>query len=256
MKIFKIILILVGVAAALVLSLVLYERYAIRDIDENNLPKIIRADWIDLSRISHISKFRSGSGHDFSGNGETCRSMKHYFNAKRTNEEEMLINENNGFPPAFSLEGAIPIYSPVDGEVVAIKEDRSGLGNQVYIRPEEYQDFIIRLFHVFPLDGYTEGRTVSAGEQIANIGRIQNTDIAVSIGGMGSHAFVSYFDVMPDEIFSRYQSAGVGSRDQLIITKEYRDAHPFKCRGEWFAENHDASGSELVYINGYRREDR
>lgn len=253
MKIFKIILIIACLVAVVVLSLVFYQQYAIRDIDESNLPKIIQADWIDLRHIGALSKFRSGSGHDFSGNGETCRSMKHYFNAKRTNDEEMLISENNGFPPAFSLDGAIPIYSPVDGEIVAVKSDESGIGEQVYIRPKDYQDFTIRLFHVFPLDGYVEGKKVSAGEQIANIGRIQNTDIAVSIGGTGSRTLVSYFDVMPDEIFSKYQAAGVENRDQLIITKEYRDMHPFKCKGEWFAENRDASGDEFVFINGYQR---
>ncbi|MFZ3031479.1 MAG: hypothetical protein WA082_00390 [Candidatus Moraniibacteriota bacterium] len=253
MKIFKIILIIVCVVVAVVLSLVLYVQYAVRDIDENNLPKIIQADWIDLDGIGRISKFRSGSGHDFSGNGESCRSMKHYFNAKRTNEEEMLISENNGFPAAFSLEGAIPIYSPVDGEIIAVKGEESDLGKQVYIRPEKYQDFTIRLFHVFPIEGYTEGRKVAAGEQIAHIGRLQNTDIAVSLGGSGSRAYVSYFDVMPDEIFAKYQAVGVENRDQLIITQEYRDTRPFKCKGEQFAENHDASGDEFVFINGYRR---
>lgn len=253
MRYVKNVLIVVGVAGIAVVMMVAYQQFSVKIIDEKNLPKIIQVDWIDLSRISHISKFRSGSGHDFSGNGETCRSMKHYFNAKRTNEEELLINENNGFPPAFSLEGAIPIYSPVEGEIVTIKDDQSGLGKQVYIRPKNYQDFTIRLFHIFLLDGYAEGKKVSAGEQIANIGRIQNTDIAVSIGGSGSNRFVSYFDVMPDEIFSKYQLAGIENRDQLIVTKEYRDAHPFKCKGEWFTENHDNSGDEFVYINGYRQ---
>ena len=202
-------LIIIGIFCIVFLMQFSYERYSIKNIDEKNLPKIIQADWIDLNRISHISRFRSGSGHDFSGNGETCRSMKHYFNAKRTKEEEMLVNENKGFPPAFSLERAIPIYSPVDGAIVAIKEDQSGLGKQVYIRPNKHRDFVVRLFHVFLLDGYTEGRVVSAGEQIANIGRIQNTDIAVSIGGLGISRPVSYFDVMPDEIFSNYQSARI-----------------------------------------------
>src|SRR3990167_4326765 len=137
MKYKKGVLIIIGIFCIVFLMQFFYERYSIKNIDEKNLPKIIQADWIDLNRISHISRFRSGSGHDFSGNGETCRSMKHYFNAKRTKEEEMLVNENKGFPPAFSLERAIPIYSPVDGVIVAIKEDRSGLGKQVYIRPNK-----------------------------------------------------------------------------------------------------------------------
>ena len=244
----KIIIFIVVVA-----MIALYQQFSVKIVDEKSLPKIIQADWIDLSRVGSISKFRSGSGHDFSGNGDTCRSMKHYFNAKRTNEEEMMVSKHKGMLPAFSLEGAIPIYSPVDGEIVAIKEDQSDLGKQVYIQSKNYENFIFRLFHIFLLDGYVEGKTVSAGEHIANIGRIQNTDIAVSMGGLGSKVFVSYFSVMPDEIFSKYQLAGIMNRDQLIVTKEYRDIHPFQCKGEWFIENNDATLDESVYINGYMR---
>src|SRR5437588_666737 len=48
--------------------------------DPNHVPKVITANFIDLSRVYDISKYRSGAGHDYSLNGETCRSMKHYFN--------------------------------------------------------------------------------------------------------------------------------------------------------------------------------
>lgn len=222
--------------------------------DSNNLPKFIQADWIDTSRIGAISKFRSSSGHDFSGNGETCRSMKHYFNVLRTTEEEMLINNNSGFPPPFSLEGAIPIYSPVDGKIAAIESDQTDVGQQIYIQPEKYKDFTVRLFHIFLLDGYKKGQQVKAGEQIGNIGKIQNTDIAVSAGGLGSHNFISYFEVMPDSVFAKYQTLGIKDRQELIITKEYRDAHPLQCNGEQFAQHYDQSNTdEFVFINGYRR---
>lgn len=227
-----------------------YQKSALANIDENNLPKIIQADWIDLARIGYISKFRSGSGHDFSEGGEQCRSMKHYFNIARTEQEQQLISKNNGYPPAFSLEGAIPIYSPVDGKIVDIREDGS-LGSQIFIEPTNYSNYTIRLFHIFPLDGLKNGRSVQAGEQVGNIGQLQNTDIAVSVGGLFGRRFVSYFQVMPDDIFAKYQAVGVKRRDQLIVTKAYRDAHPLKCKGEWFAENYDSSGDEYVFINGY-----
>ncbi len=220
------------------------------DFDEGDLPKIIQADWIDLDRIGSISRFRSGAGHDFSGNGETCRSMKHYFNPARTEEEQEIINKNNGFPPPFSLENAISVYSPVDGEIIDVADD-GYLGEQVYIRSARYPDFTVRLFHIFLPDGYGKGVKVKAGEKIGNVGGTQNTDIAVSVGNPRGRKFVSYFRVMPDEIFAKYRAAGVKSRDQLVITKEYRDAHPLECRGERFAENYDSAPGNSVFINGY-----
>lgn len=254
MKFLKIILTVFGILVVMASLVFLYGSFKLKNIDENNLPKIIQADWIDLSRISQISKFRSGSGHDFSSSGETCRSMKHYFNPLRTADDQELIDEN-GFPPSFGLEGAIPIYSPVDGEIIDISEDGS-IGSQVYIRSEKYPDFTIRLFHIYLLDGYKEGVGVSAGEKIGHIGRIQNTDIAVSIGSLWNPKLVSYFQVMPDDLFAKYQTAGVESRDQLIITKEYRDAYPLECDGEWFRVNYDSKGNEHIYINGYKPERR
>lgn len=241
------------IACVLIMSMALIaylNKRSLENIDENNLPKIIQADWIDLGRIGSISKFRSGSGHDFSGSGEACRSMKHYFNPVRTEEDQKLIDQSNGFPPPFSLEGAIPIYSPVDGEIKSVGKEET-IGKQIHIRPEKYPNFTIRLFHIYLLDGYEEGRKVSAGEKIGHIGRIQNTDIAINIGGLYKHKFVSYFQVMPDELFVKYQAAGVESREQLIIAREYRDAHPLECNGEWFAVNHDATADEFVFINGH-----
>ncbi|MDO8591769.1 MAG: peptidoglycan DD-metalloendopeptidase family protein [bacterium] len=221
--------------------------------EEDTLPKFIQADWIDISRIGSISKFRSSSGHDFSGNGETCRSMKHYFNALRTSEDETLINNNNGFPPPFSLEGAIPVYSPVDGKIAAVESDNGDVGQQIYIQPQKYNSYTVRLFHIFLLDGYKKGKSVKAGEQIGNIGKIQNSDIAVSTGGFGSHTFISYFEVMPDSVFAKYQALGIKNREELIITKEYRDAHPLQCNGEQFAQHYDGSNAdEFVFINGSR----
>ena len=67
-----ILLILVGLAFALTAC----DTY---DVDKNGVPQFMEADYIDLSRITQISKFRSAAGHDFSDSFESCRSMKHYF---------------------------------------------------------------------------------------------------------------------------------------------------------------------------------
>lgn len=254
MKIFKVILIISCILIAAILAMVFYGSIFTKNIDEKNLPKIIQADWIDLNRVSYISKFRSGSGHDFSGNGETCRSMKHYFNTEDTREKMLSFEKGNGIPPKPDGINDIHIYSPVDGKIVAVKSEQMPIGEQVYIRSKLHPDYTVRLFHIYLDGGIQDGSEVSAGQKIGVISQYQNTDIAVMRGEF-SRNFVSYFDVMPDEIFSKYQSAGIENRDQLIITKEYRDAHPLECRGEWFAKNYDNSGDEYVYINGYRRGD-
>lgn len=225
------------------------------ETSNGEITQIVQADWIDLTHIGSISKFRSGSGHDFSGNGETCRSMKHYFNALRTREDQEIVDQYKGFPP-FSLEGAIAIFSPVDGEIIEVQGEDSEIGKQIYIRSSANSDYTFRLFHIFLLDGFKKGTKVKAGDKIGNIGRIQNTDIAVAKGSARSSNFVSYFELMPDEIFAKYQALGIKSRDELIISKEYRDANPLKCNGEQFAENYDDSSNpnnleNFVFINGY-----
>lgn len=213
--------------------------------------QFIQADFIDLDRIVAISKFRSNSGHDFSkGTGETCRSMKHYFNVQVTAEGERLRNQNNGFPPGPDGKNDIKIYSPVDGKITQIKADQMSLGEQIYIQPDLNSDYTIRLFHIYKLDGVTKGKKVKAGEHIGNIGQYQNTDIAVE----SKQGLVSYFEVMPDTIFAKYQALGVKNRNELIITKEYRDAHPLQCNGEQFAVNYDnnQTSENFVFLPGYR----
>lgn len=41
--------------------------------------KFITTDYIELDKIDRVSKFRSGIGHDYRDDAESCRSMKHYF---------------------------------------------------------------------------------------------------------------------------------------------------------------------------------
>jgi hypothetical protein len=52
------------------------------DTDANGVPRFAESNCIELHKISRISKFRSGAGHDYSDDFETCRSMKHYFDPK------------------------------------------------------------------------------------------------------------------------------------------------------------------------------
>ncbi len=237
--------------------LVLFGVFGPKDIDENNSPQFIQADFIDLDRIYSISKFRSGSGHDFSGNGETCRSMKHYFNTQDTQEKLTAWDENNGIPPLPTANTAISIYSPVDGKIIRVEEEEAPIGQQIYIVPEDELRFTIRLFHVYLLPELDAGSKIVAGQKIGEISAYSNTDIAITVGRYGNR-FVSYFEVMPDNIFAKYLARGVEDRDELIITEEERDASPLQCNGERFAINYDsvtgANEDHFVRLSGWKSE--
>lgn len=252
MRVWKIILLIMIALIVLVGGIGFFLRSKTKS-DLNNLPQFIQRDFIDLDKIYSISKFRSGSGHDFSrGTGETCRSMKHYFNVQETKEKFVQWDKNNGLPPPDGKTD-IAIYSPVDGKIMSAEEEQTPIGRQIYIRPDSAPGYTVRLFHVYLNDGIGKGTKVKAGEKIGVIGAYQNTDIAITAGRFGG-PFISYFQLVPDDIFAKYQARGVESRDELIITKEYRDAHPLQCNGEQFANNHDSVGSSdnFVYLSGWQ----
>lgn len=222
-------------------------------IDKNNLPHFIENDFVDLSRFYSISKLRSGEGHDFSGNGETCRSMKHYFTPQRN--ENVQWREVNGqrLPPLPDGKTDIPIYSPVDGRILSMSDENTPIGKQISIIPTRENQFNIRLFHIFPLESIGTGSKVKAGQQIGVIGADQGTDIAIQVGAMPwNDTFISYFDVMSDSLFATYQARGAISRSDFIFTKEYRDANPLQCSGETFVrpDNYDYAKDDF-HLTGY-----
>lgn len=229
-------------------------------VDRNNLPKFIQTDFVDLSKIYSISKFRSGAGHDFSGGGETCRSMKHYFTPQHTTEAEASFKANNGLPPKPDGKTDIAIYAPVDGKITDISEEHTPIGKQIAIVPDDAKQFKIRLFHIYPLDGIGFRSHLKAGQQIGVIGQYQGTDIAVQIGTLPwQETYISYFQVMPDSIFASYIARGAKSRDDFVVTKEYRDTHPLQCQTDASQSfiypndyNHD---QDEVFLSGYQQAD-
>ena len=225
------------------------------DTDAAGLPQFIQADFIELDRIASISKFRSGSGHDFSSGDESCRSMKHYFNPPPSQADQAYRDTHEGLPPPPDGANDIVISSPVDGTVLNVEEEGSQFGRQIYIRPSEADEFTIRLFHIYPDEGLKKGSKVTAGQRIGVIGGGQTTDVAIMHGGFLGPQFVSYFSVISDSVFAAYQARGITSRDDLIVTKEYRDAHPYQCNGEQFAEQYqsDPDYTDEVYLSGFSR---
>lgn len=217
---------------------------SVSDFDENNLPKFVKADFIDLDRIERISKFRSGQGHDFSqGTKESCRSMKHYYGPPNPNSQDL---DPKTYTPE---EPFINIYSPVNGTVQSIEKEHFPIGVQIYLKPNDYPQFIVRLFHIHPKDGLKSGDKVTAGEKLGYIGATLGTDVAINVRSIGGQKFFSYFQVISDEVFQKYKQRGANTINDFIITKEYRDANPLECNGESFAENYSDNLSDFVQLN-------
>lgn len=189
------------------------------DVDANGIPKFVGIDYIELDNIYSISKFRSGIGHDYSDDFESCRSMKHYFRPKGSVDWSI-----------------VQIFSPINGTVSRI--DDGWAGAQVRIQSEEYPAFFFIIFHVNLTNSLNVGEPVAAGQQLGtHIGSQTMSDIAVGVSTPGGWKLISYFNVMTDIIFENYQARGINSRNDAIISKEARDADPLTCDGEEFTDN-------------------
>ena len=205
------------------------------DIDELGIPKFVTSNYIDLESIYRISKFRSGIGHDYSDDFESCRSMKHYFEPD---------GRDTGNTDYWST---IKIYSPITGIVTLIYEEWAG--EQIRITSDEYPAFTFVIFHVNQSDSpLSVGDHITAGQQLGyHIGGQTTSDIAIEVNTPEGFKLISFFDVMTDDLFRLYQDRGVGNRQQMLITKEDRDADPLNCDGETFGT--EGTIENYVYLS-------
>jgi len=152
----------------------------------------------------------------------------------------------------------IDIFSPVDGKITDITSERFPVGEQIYIEPSSAKDCTIRLFHIYKIDGIKKGVTIKAGQKLDIISGYSATDISVE---GGRYQFVSYFQVMPDNIFAAYQARGAKTRDDFIISRTYRDAHPIPCNQDdksdqafYYPKDYDHEADEFR-LSGYLKPD-
>lgn len=223
-------------------------------VDTSNPSQFVTASFVDLSKIFSISKFRSLQGHDFSKGGETCRSMKHYFTPQRTQKGMELVGKNNGIPPKPDGTNDIDIFSPFDGKITRIEAEHFPVGEQIYLVPDAASNYTVRIFHVFKSDGIKVGSKLSAGQKIGVISSYSDTDISVE----NKDKYLSVFEVMTDSVFAEYQARDAKTRDDFIISREHRDAHPVACNQEknsdqkfYLPDNYDQTGDE-VHLSGYK----
>ena len=190
------------------------------DIDKDGIPKFVSVNYIELSKIYRISKFRSSIGHDYSDAFEHCRSMKHYFEPKNT------LDWTTG-----------KIFSPITGTIT--RAEMEWAGTKIEIASDEYPAFRFSIFHINTLKTYNVGDKIVAGEQLGtHIGSQTMSDISVIVNDPTKQGrMVSYFDVMTDALFNEYSNRGVTKREDMFISKALRDANPLTCNGDTFTSS-------------------
>lgn len=179
-------------------------------------PRVLSASYIDLSKIGRVSRFRSTVGHSYvDGSGETCRSMKHYFEPKASEDWTK-----------------VDVYAPASGTIWHIAPD-GAFGYRVLLAPRDLPALEVQIFHVNLDPDIVVNTWVDAGDHIGtHSSSLTMSDIAVSVGSKEEGTLISYFETMTDGVFAEYQARGVSSREAAVITKEERDADPVPCEGE------------------------
>ena len=200
------------------------------DIDKDGIPKFVKTNFIELSKIYRISKYRSSVGHDYSDASEQCRSLKHYFEPKSDVDWT-----------------TIKIYAPVKGVITRAEQEWAGI--KLEIESEEYPAFRFSIFHINTSRQYNINDKVVEGEFLGtHIGSQTYSDISVIVNDPAKLGrMVSFFDVMTDALFKEFSDRGLSSRTDVIIPKAIRDANPLTCSGDTFTSN-DVLES-WVYLN-------
>ena len=213
--------------------------WATYDVDINGIPQFVSTDVIELLKISEISKFRSGAGHDYSDDFESCRSMKHYFIPK--NDVDKL---------------SIMIFSPINGTVIGTTdewtEESVWKGTMISIESEDYPAFHIIIFHIDLINTLNVGDKIIAGQVLgypADYENVTISDTAVGVITPSGYKLVSYFEVITDSLFQSYQACGLSARDDVIISKEERDADPLTCVGEIFTDSGNLENWVILLTN-------
>lgn len=209
----------------------------------------ISANFTELNKIDKISRYRSCAGHTTvpQDEREMRRSMKHYFSVK----------------PEYLGSDTVKIYSPFDGYVAIVREDRAdGLEGEIWIVPDDL--FVIlppigrwsfSVQHINILEGLKRGSKVMAGELIgyaAVASKNRGTfDVVYAKGAISSKRIDNWmgpfsdldsvFNHMSDDVFAQYKDRGINSKEDLIISKEDRDKNQcvYADNGPYFLNQDD-----------------
>lgn len=221
-----------------------YSEIYVPAYDPNNIPKVAKANFTELDKFSRMSKIRSAVGHDFSYNTPeydashaNCKSMKHYFMPQGVPREQSKYQTT---PHTFEWM-SIKMFSPVDGRLIGVYYDENDWGTEAKftIASTEYPGYYFMFFHIALDPSLTEGAIIQAGQQIGTLGAEDTWgEIAVSAKiGKDDHRLLSFLQVASDDVLSEYQSRGISTASDVIVTRDQRDADPRPCddtEAGWF----------------------
>lgn len=231
--------------------------------DKDNPPKFIEADFIDLSKVYSFSKFRSGIGHSTDDSEEKCRSLRHIYggqeSGKYKNAEEKW--KSIRFQP--DAANSIDIYSPVNGRVVDLSgrryDNENGVGQTIVIKPDNAPGYKVRMDSIFLDADIKLLMKLKAGQKIGVVCTSCPAEIYVYYSYIKGERAVSYISALSDKVFAGYQARGLKNREDAIISREFRDAHPFTCEDPTNRTstilNHPEMGditTSFVILDGYK----
>lgn len=198
------------------------------------LPLLFPSDVVNPRLVARVSRFRSGEGHDYSDDFETCRSMKHYY----------LPRPDVDFAD-------FPLFAPADGVVVGLEETWAPAwkGVDIAFSASRVAAFEVAIFHVRLVRPLRLGEHVSAGQWLGWSAKREGTatDVAVGVHTPEGFKLLSFFELIQPGVFAPYAARGVPNPSALIITREERDADPLSCQGQTFSNSgHLAHWVELA----------
>ena len=256
------VLLTLGVLVVCFIALIAWsQNWHIVDIDPTKVPQFIQADFIDVTKVSNVSKFRSGVGHDASDSVEHCSSMRHYFGFIDAPEIQAEEGKDIALEKAKFL---IDTFSPVDGRVMGISGDLAKHGQQINIKPDNYPSIQVRIDNLNVDPSIHALSKLKAGQKIGESRGMAEITISYNFP-FGNRYNLSYFTLMPDSLFAKYQKAARWNitKDDFIITKEYRNVHPLECDKvdtEKFIPSAETNTDyNYVFLNGFspiRSEDK
>ncbi len=217
-----------------------------KDLSNSKKINFVTSAPFDISQIQSVSKFRSCSGHDYSGldiNGvnETNRSMKNY---------AVPLQKFNG------TSDKVKVIAPFDATV--LNNSPGKMGDNLDLVPTQAPGFIYELGHITSLKTLTKGTTVKSGQLIGYYTVEQggsSFDLQLWFGGTNrtvnttSGEFDSLFAHLSPDLAKQLSLHGLTSSD-LIISKADRDASPCLATGQSMGVNTYTSnpGKDFVTV--------
>lgn len=190
----------------------------------SSMPQLFVSDVVNPWLVARVSRFRSGEGHDYSDDFETCRSMKHYY-----------------LPMPGVHFADFPLFAPADGTVVGLQESFAPTwkGVDIAFSVAQAPAFEVAIFHVWLVKPLQLGEHLRAGQWLGWSAKRDGTatDVAVGVHTGEGFKLLSFFQLIQPGVFAPYRTRGVPDPSALVITPEERDADPLTCQGGAFVSS-------------------